>query len=106
MELIPEKYDDRDFTCEFTKELDKEFIRKDLDTKLFHHYLLYFNTKNDEIVLALRLPGRTVGGVWVNSESCTITRIEFDFSKSEPEKENRIKQKFIGVKIDNLKELL
>ena len=106
MKLIPEKYDKENFTCELTKELDKEFIREDLVSNLFHHYIMYFNTDNNEIILALRHPGRTIGGVWVNPDTNEILRIELCYPTKDQEKENRVIQKFIRAKIYNLKELL
>ena len=92
-----------EYTCELTKELDslanltdKEFY------DIFYHYILADEYCKKEKCLAIRVPGGTVGGIWIDDNN-VITKIVIDTDyvvKTYPSDINEIMQKFVGEVIE------
>lgn len=110
MELINKhigsNYEDfNEFFCEVTDELDKlAGLTRDDEYYSWRHYILADNLCVKERCLAIRIPGGTVGGIWLNKGG-VITRIEVDPNyvvKTYPKDVNELIKKFIGCKIEGL----
>lgn len=92
-----------EFRCALTKELDslsKMDASKYYD--LFYHYLLVDQIGLKEKCLAIRVPGGTVGGIWIN-ENNIITKIHVDTDYvvgTYPSNVNELIQKFVGDDIE------
>ena len=92
-----------EYTCKLTKELDslanltdKEFY------DIFYHYILADEYCKKEKCLAIRVPGGTVGAIWVDDNN-VITKIVIDTDyvvKTYPSDINEIMQKFVGEVIE------
>ncbi|MBQ8570319.1 MAG: hypothetical protein IJ444_02275 [Kiritimatiellae bacterium] len=92
-----------EFQCALTKELDS--LSK-MDTSkyydMFHHYILVDQIGLKEKCLAIRVPGGTVGGIWID-ENNAITKIHVDTDyvvKTYPSNINELMQKFVGEVIE------
>ena len=91
------------YTCELTKELDKlaGFVDKDYYA-YHHHYILIDRLCMKEKVLAIRVPGGTVGDITLNDDF-TIKSLKVDTNyvvKSYDTKVNEKISNFIGKKIE------
>lgn len=92
-----------DYVCELTKELDelaKLTGKKFYD--VFYHYIVVDKYCKKEKCLAIRVPGGTVGGIWID-DSNVITKIVVDTDyvvKSYPSDVNELIKKFIGTVIE------
>ncbi len=92
-----------EYVCELTKELDvlakltdKEFY------DIFYHYIVADNYCKKEKCLAIRVPGGTVGGIWIDDNNA-ITKIVIDTDyvvKTYPSDVNDLIQKFVGEIIE------
>lgn len=95
--------DMRHYVCELTKELDELSGLTEFDFYDFHHhYILVDKICIKESILAIRVPGGTVGGVWFD-ENNVITKIEIDTEyvvKTYVENVNEIIQKYVGQKLE------
>lgn len=110
MELI-NKYKGRnhenshEYFCELTDELDKlAGLKNDDEYYSWRHYVLVDNFCIKERFLAIRIPGGTVGGIWIDGNN-VITKIVVDTDyivKTYPKDINKQIEKFINCKIDNL----
>lgn len=93
-----------EFRCALTKELDSlSKIDASKHYDLFHHYILVDNIGVEEKCLAIRVPGRTVGGIWID-ENNIITKIQVDTNyvvKTYPSNINELIQKFVGEVIES-----
>lgn len=91
------------YTCELTKELDslaKLSEREHYD--FFHHYIVADNWCKKNKCLAIRVPGGTVGGIWIDDNNI-ITKIVVDTEyvvKTYPSNINVLIQKFVGEVIE------
>lgn len=92
------EYLSTDYRCDLTRELDslaklseKEHYRS------FYHYILADDWCKEKKCLAIRVPGRTVGGVWIDDNNI-ITKIVID--SSYPSNINDSIQKFVGEVIE------
>lgn len=89
--------------CELTKELD--FLAKLSESEyynFFYHYILADDWCKKENCLAIRVPGGTVGGIWID-ENNVITKIVVDTEyvvKTYPSDVNELIQKFVGEVIE------
>ena len=92
-----------EYRCELTKELDS--LAKLSESEYydwFYHYILADDWCKKEKCLAVRVPGGTVGGVWVD-ENNVITKIFIDTDyvvKTYQNDVNELIQKFIGQVIE------
>lgn len=96
-----------EYFCEITDELDRlaGIVKKDDEFYSWKHYILADDFCVKERCLAIRIPGGTVGGIWINEDN-VITKIEVDTNyvvKTYPKDVNIQIQKYVGCKIDNLK---
>lgn len=95
-----------EFFCEMTDELDKlANIKTNDEYYSWRHYILADEFCVKERCLAIRIPGGTVGGVWIDDNN-VITKIEVDTNyvvKTYSEDVNDQMQKYVGYRIDNLK---
>lgn len=92
-----------EYVCELTKELDslaklteKEFY------DFFYHYIVADNYCKKEKCLAVRVPGGTVGGIWIDDNN-VITKIVIDTDyvvKTYPSNVNELVQRFVGEVIE------
>ena len=95
-----------EYFCEITDTLDM-LAKLKTDDKFYswRHYILADDFCIKERCLAIRIPGGTVGGIWINNDNL-ITKIEVDTNyvvKTYPKDINIQIQKYVGSKIDNLK---
>lgn len=99
MKLDKECLKDR-YRCKLTKELDS--LAKLSESKYFYHYIVADNWCKKEKCLAVRVPGGTVGGVWIDDNN-VITKIVIDTTytvKTYPDNINDVIQKFVGEVIE------
>lgn len=94
-----------EFFCDITDELDRlAEIKTNDEYYSWRHYILADKYCKNERCLAIRIPGGTVGGVWLDKGG-VITRIEVDTNyvvKTYPKDVNELIKKFIGCKIEGL----
>lgn len=89
-----------DGVCELTDLLDTE--AKLTKFTVFKHYIMIDDMSLKERCLPIRVPGGTVGGIWID-ENNVITKISIDTNyvvKTYPNNINEIVQKFIGQTIE------
>lgn len=89
-----------DFKCELTDELDK-LARLSKDG-IYYHYILGDEHCKNKKCLAIRVPGGTVGGLWID-ENNVIIKIEIDTNyviETYPDNVNEVIQKYIGQTIE------
>lgn len=97
------KWSKTEFRCALTERLDslsKMNTSKYYD--LFYHYILVDKVSIEEKCLAIRVPGGTVGAIWID-ENHTITKIHVDTDyvvKTYPNNINELIQKFVGEVIE------
>lgn len=88
------------FYCNITKELD---LLTGIQTKdnngFFRHYILSDEWCSKERCLAIRLPGRTVGGVWITEDNVIYKIVVCDYDGKEDKDINDKIQKYIGCVI-------
>ena len=86
-----------------TRELDiVSGIADNQHYRLFHHYILADKWCMNNKCLAIRVPGGTVGGVWID-ENNVITKIIVDTNyvvKTYPENVNELMGKYLGKAIE------
>lgn len=90
-----------EYYCDLTSELDSI---SGLDKCYTHykHYILADAFCVKEKCLAIRVPGCTVGGIWIDDEN-HITKISMSNNyvfKSYPDNINDVMQKYVGTKIE------
>jgi len=84
--------------CELTKELDKILNLNDF----FRHYILIDDYYKDIKFLPIRVPGKTVGNIWIDDNN-VITKIIFETNciiNLYPENINELVKNFIGTVIE------
>jgi len=89
----------QEYRCELTEYLDSlaKFTEESF-YPIYHHYILADKYCKKEKCLAIRVPGGTVGGIWIDDNN-VITKIEIDTDyvvKSYPDNVNELVQKYIG----------
>lgn len=103
MKLEKRNNNSDEFRCDLTKELDKlSNISKGHYYDMYYHYILADDYCKKEKCLAIRVPGGTVGGIWINDNN-EITKIEIDTNyvvKSYPNDINELIQKYIEEVIE------
>ena len=96
-EVLKEEY-----RCELTRELDT--LAKLINKKwydFFHHYIYASEHCKKDKILAIRVPGRTVGGIWID-ENNVIIKINIDTDyviKTYPSNVNELIKKYVGEEI-------
>ena len=94
-----------EYICDLTKELDSlSGLDKNKDNyKLgFHHYVLADDWCKDHKCLAIRVPGGTLGGIFIDDKN-EITSITLDTNyvvQTYPEDVHEHIKKFIGMTIE------
>lgn len=88
--------------CKLTEELDKlAGLTGKPSSKFFHHYILIGGCYEKKRCFPIRVPGGTVGSIWVDDNN-VITKIiiETDYViKTYPKDINELIQKFVGMVI-------
>ena len=103
--ILKEKYsfgNDKPYYCKFTEELDRCAGFDTRKYQYYKHYLLDYRNVNGFYNLPIRVPGRTVGGIWVD-ENNVIVNIKIDRSyavKTYSNALDAIIEKYIGKKIE------
>lgn len=96
-------YDEQEFVCDLTKELDEvSGISNSQYYNLHHHYILADEWCREGKCLAIRVPGGTVGGIWIDDNN-VITDIIIDRNyvvKTYPNNVNELMKKYIGKFIE------
>ena len=65
----------QEYYCDLTREIDK-LLGLSLD-QYWKHYILADNSMIKDKCLAIRIPGGTVGGIWINDENIITNRFGF-----------------------------
>lgn len=88
-----------EFRCLLTFELDTlSRIDQDPYHDLYHHYILADHIAIQEKCFPIRVPGGTVGAVWVDDNN-VITKIHVDTDyviRTYPENVNDLLKKYVG----------
>ena len=100
--VLKDKYNNQSYYCKLTEELDRcaGFDKKVY--KYYKHYLLDYRNIDGFYNFPIRVPGRTIGGVWVDNHN-VITNIKIDRSyavKTYSNELDAIIEKYIGKKIE------
>lgn len=97
--LLRKDYSKNEFCCDLTKELDEiSGISQKQYYNLYHHYILADEWCRENKCLAIRVPGGTVGGVWVDKNN-VITKISVDTDyviKTYPSDVNELMKRYVG----------
>lgn len=100
--VLKDKYNNQSYYCKFTEELDHcaGFDKKAY--KYYEHYLLDYRNVNGFHNFPIRVPGRTIGGIWVDKHD-VIVNIKIDRNyvvKTYSDELDVIIEKYIGKKIE------
>ena len=102
--ILKEKYslgNDKQYYCKFTEELDRCAGFDTREYPYYKHYLLDYRDRDRFHNFPIRVPGGTVGGIWVDDHN-VITNIKIDRSyvvKTYSDELDAIIEKYIGKKI-------
>lgn len=91
------------FRCDLTYLLDELSLLDQMPCyDLHHHYLLIDNIALEENILPIRVPGGTVGAVWINKDNEIIMiKVDKDYVvKTYPSNVDEVIQKFVGEFIE------
>ena len=103
MKLKPIPKDIKQYQCKLTTELDSlAGLEKQGHDYPFYHYILADEFCLSHRCLAIRVPGGTVGGIWIDEHN-KVTRIEIDTTyviKTYPDNVNECVQKYVGELLD------
>lgn len=104
--ILKRKYKDGfsmdEYFCDLTEKLDECAYFDTKERPYYRHYLLDYKNTKDYCNFAIRVPGGTVGGIWVDKNN-VITSIKVDTNyvvKTYSDELNDIIQKYIGEKIE------
>lgn len=92
-----------EYKCQLTKELDSLAKLNENDYyDFFYHYIQADELCKKEKYLAIRVPGGTVGGMWIDDNNRIIKIIiDTDYVVSTyPDNVNELIQKFVGEIIE------
>ena len=102
--ILKEKYslgNDKQYYCKFTEELDRCAGFDIREYPYYRHYLLDYMDRDRFRNYPIRVPGGTVGVIWVDDHN-VITNIKIDRSyvvKTYSDELDAIIEKYIGKKI-------
>lgn len=88
----------KEYRSDLTRELDKiSCISSRQYCNMFHHYILANEWCMKNKCLAIRVPGRTVGGIWIDDNN-KILKISIDLNSNMnyPDNVNEIMEKYVG----------
>lgn len=96
---VGSKYNElHEYYCELTEFLDNITEKKRLSRR---HYILALSCDFDGGLLPIRLPGSTVGGVFIDKNNI-ITKVKIDgnyYKDIYPKDINKMLEKYVGEKI-------
>ena len=98
-------YLSHEYHCELTKELDElaGFDKIMIDEYAYGHYILATESDMRQKLLYIRIPGGTVGNIFLDKTENIITKITIDKDyvvDSYPENVQEYVQKYVGEKIE------
>lgn len=102
--ILKDKYNTYQYTCNLTHKLDQSarFNERYQYCRYYKHYLLDYRDKEGFYNFPIRVPGRTVGWMWVDKYN-KIVKISIDkdyAAKTYPDDLDEKLQKYIGEKIE------
>lgn len=92
----------KEYRSNLTRELDEiSCISSKHYSDSFHHYILANKWCLDNRCLAIRVPGRTVGGIWIDDNN-KILKISIDLNTllNYPDNVSEIVEKYVGEEIE------
>lgn len=100
--VLKDKYNNQSYYCKFTEELDRcaGFDKKVY--KYYEHYLLDYRNVDGFYNYPIRVPGGTVGGIWVDDHNVIIAiKVDTEYVvKTYSDELGAIIEKYIGKKIE------
>lgn len=100
---LEQRWHKTEFRCDLTYVLDGAASLNLMPSyDLYHHYILIDKIALEEQILAIRVPGGTVGAIWID-ENNKIVKIQIDRDyvvKAYPPNVNEIIAEFIGETIE------
>ena len=97
------EWNETDFRCDLTYALDSAASLDQMpDYDLYHHYILVDTIALKDKVIPIRVPGGTVGAIWIDEHNKIImVQIDRDYViKTYPLNTHEIIAKFIGQTIE------
>ena len=97
------EWDKTDFRCDLTYALDNAASLDQMPYyEFYHHYILVDAIALKEKVIPIRVPGGTVGAIWIDEHNkITMVKIDRDYVvKTYPLNTHEIIAKFIGQTIE------
>ena len=92
-----------EFRCDLTRHLDElSQISQSPYYDIYHHYILIDKIALEEQILAIRVPGGTVGAIWIDENNkIVMVKVDKDYVvKTYPLNVNEIIAEFIGETIE------
>lgn len=92
-----------EFRCDLTRRLDElSQLNQSPYYDLYHHYILIDKIALEEQILAIRVPGGTVGAIWIDENNkIVMVKVDKDYVvKTYPLNVNEIIAEFIGETIE------
>lgn len=102
--ILKEKYslgNDKQYYCKFTEELDRCAGFDIGEYSYYRHYLLDYRDRDRFNNYPIRVPGDTVGGIWVDDHNVIIAiKVDTEYVvKTYSDELGAIIEKYIGKKI-------
>ena len=97
------EWDKTDFRCDLTYALDGAASLDQMSSyDFYHHYILVDAIALKEKVIPIRVPGGTVGAIWIDEHNkITMVQVDRDYVvKTYPLNTHEIIAKFIGQTIE------
>lgn len=102
--ILKNEYDTKHYTCSLTHKLDQlaKFNKRYQCCRYYKHYLLDYRNEEGFYNFPIRVPGRTVGGMWVDKYNKIVKiSIDEDYAiKTYPNDLEKMLEKYIGKKIE------
>lgn len=103
--ILKEKYslgNNKQYYCKLTEELDKCAGFNIREYPYYKHYLLDYRNIDGFYIFPIRVPGGTVGGIWVDEHNVIIAiKVDTDYVvKTYSDELDVIIEKYIGKKIE------